>query len=64
MANDNKKDVNTVEIRPNEFETMAENNVKERGENAGFFHSLGRAIQGEKVDNQYLKSDGKTSSSE
>jgi len=40
MANDNKKDVNTVEIRSNEFETMNENNVKERGENSGFFIAL------------------------
>lgn len=51
-----KDDINTVEIRPNEFEVMADRNIKERGENAGFFHSLGRALQGEKVDNKYLKS--------
>jgi hypothetical protein len=51
-----KEDANTIEIRPNEFEVMADRNVKERGENAGFFHSLGRALGGEKVDNKYLKS--------
>ena len=57
MKNDDTKGENTVEIRPNEFEVMAERNVKNNGENAGFFHSLGRAIQGEKVDNKYLKSE-------
>lgn len=56
MPENNKKDdANTVEIRPDEFEVMAERNVNERGESAGFFHSMGRALQGEKVDNKYLK---------
>ena len=46
----------TIEIRPNEFEEVHPNTVKAYGEHAGFFHSLGRAIGGETVDNQYLKS--------
>lgn len=46
----------TIEIRPNEFEEVHPNTVKAYGENAGFFHSLGRAIGGEKVDNKFLKS--------
>ncbi len=46
---------NTIELRPNVYEIMSKRNVEDNGKNAGFFHSLGRAIQGEKVDNQYLK---------
>lgn len=36
-SNTNKDEKITVEIRPNEFEVMADRNVRERGENAGFF---------------------------
>lgn len=46
---------NTIELRPKVYETMSKRNVEANGENAGFFHSLGRAIQGEKVDNEFLK---------
>ncbi|MDH0450890.1 hypothetical protein [Shewanella sp. GD04112] len=46
---------NTIELRPNVFESMSESNIAHNGKNAGFFHSLGRAIQGEKVDNEFLK---------
>jgi len=59
MKSNNKPD-STVEIRPGEFETMSEKNVNERGQSAGFFHSLGRALCGEEVNNKYLKSDGNT----
>lgn len=46
---------NTIELRPYVFESMSKRNVDHNGKNAGFFHSLGRAIQGEKVDNEFLK---------
>ncbi|MDH0450896.1 hypothetical protein [Shewanella sp. GD04112] len=46
---------NTIELRPNVFESMSERNIDHNGKNAVFFHSLGRAIQGEKVDNEFLK---------
>lgn len=46
---------NTIELRPNLFESMSKRNVEENGKHAGFFHSLGRAIQGEEVDNEFLK---------
>ncbi len=46
---------NTIELRPNVFESMSKHNVEVNGKHAGFFHSLGRAIQGEKVDNEFLK---------
>jgi len=59
MLNNNKPD-STVEIRPGEFETLSEKIVTERGQSAGFFHSLGRALCGVEVNNKYLKSDGKT----
>jgi len=52
----NKYSEDTVEIRPDEFEVMTARNIKEQGENAGFMHSLGRAMQGEKVNNKFLKS--------
>lgn len=58
MAKQKQDDIKMVEIRPNEFEAMAESNVKSNGDHAGFFHTLGRALGGEKVDNKYLKSDG------
>ena len=45
----------TVEIRPGEFEPLEARNIMENGDNAAFFHSLGRAIGGAKVDNKYLK---------
>ena len=34
---------NTIELRPKVYETMSKRNVEANGENAGFFHSLGRA---------------------
>ena len=46
---------NTIELRPNVYERMSKRNVEANGKNAGFFHSLGRAIQGEEVDNEFLK---------
>lgn len=49
------KPTETVEIRPGVFEELSPQNIKERGQNAGFFHSLGRALGGEEVDNCYLK---------
>ncbi|EMY6611190.1 MULTISPECIES: hypothetical protein [Vibrio] len=54
------KDVqHTIEIRPNEFEVMSDANVKKNGDMAGFFHSLGCAIKGEEVDNEFLKANSK-----
>lgn len=46
---------NTIELRPNVYERMSNRNVEANGKNAGFFHSLGRAIQGQEVDNEFLK---------
>ncbi|MGI2023787.1 hypothetical protein [Shewanella glacialipiscicola] len=46
---------NTLELRPKVFESMSKRNVEVNGKHAGFFHSLGRAIQGEEVDNEFLK---------
>lgn len=45
----------TIELRPGVFEPMTERNIQANGEQAGFFHSLGRALQGEQVDNPFLK---------
>ncbi len=50
---------NTIELRPNVFESMSKHNVERNGKNAGFFHSLGRAIQGEEVDNEFLKTNSR-----
>lgn len=46
---------NTIELRPHVYESLTMLNVEANGKNAGFFHCLGRAIQGEKVDNEYLR---------
>ena len=51
----NKQANETVEIQPGVFEPLEARNLMENGDNAEFFHSLGRAIGGAKVDNKYLK---------
>lgn len=62
MSNSTKtQEVGTVEIRPGEFEELHPQLVQRCSENmntAGFFHSLGRAMRGDNVNNQYLKANG------
>lgn len=49
---------NLVELSPGVFEPMSNNLIDRCNGNlhtAGFFHSLGRALGGESVNNRYLK---------
>ncbi|KZX57779.1 hypothetical protein A3709_19340 [Halioglobus sp. HI00S01] len=56
-----EKAAETVEIRPGVFEPISKGLAEQAGDNhqyAGFMHSLGAAIGGRKVDNQFLKAAG------
>lgn len=56
MSQSNQATQDTIEIRPGEYESIDEKTINAHGEHAGFFHSLGRAISGETVNNEFLKS--------
>lgn len=46
---------NTIELRSGVFEVMSKRNVERHGQFAGFFHSIGRAIQGQEINNEFMK---------